>query len=190
MRGGVRARRLRGTGPGGNRLATPPLVWSELQDLATDYGVRPDPSETPRTFSARLHASTAMHPRASTDPGNGPGQDALTADSVTVDAVTALTDAYERHQYGRPAGRDDARRALTEESATKHIGQVRQALRRNAGIGGRLRADWLPPSVLSRWGSVAGWPFRVLALAAVRAGRAAAVLWRRTRNGLRRLREG
>ena len=202
MRGGIRARRLRGTGTGRNRLAEPPLVWSELQDLATDYGVRPEPSETPRTFSARLRGSLAMRLRAASDPGgapdrgsgpdagNGPRHDAGTLNAQTVHAVTVLTDAYERHQYGRPAGQDATGHGLTEEAAVEHIGQVRQALRRNAGIVGRLRADWLPPSVLSRWGSVARWPFGVLGRAASRVGRAASALWRRTRSGLRRLRAG
>ncbi|HEY3574996.1 MAG TPA: DUF3488 and transglutaminase-like domain-containing protein [Arthrobacter sp.] len=185
VRGGIRARRLRGTGAGRDRLAEPPLVWSELQDLATDYGVRPEPSETPRTFSARLRGSAAMSQRAGSSPDSGHGPDA-----GTVQAVTVLTDAYERHQYGRPAGRDGTRVGLPEEAAVEHIGQVQQELHRNAGLAGRLRADWLPPSVLSRWGAVAGWPFRVLARAALRVGHAASVLWRRTGSGLRRLREG
>jgi hypothetical protein len=67
---------------------------------------------------------------------------------------------------------------------------VRRALRRNAGIVGRLRADWLPRSVLSRWGSVSGWPFRAMGRASLRTGHGASMLWRRTRSGLRRLREG
>ena len=205
VRGGIRARRLRGTGTGRNRLAEPPLVWSELQDLATDYGVRPEPSETPRTFSARLRSSPAMRPRAEANPGLEPdtgsrpepaggGHDTggkNTGPTPRLDrAVTVLTDAYERHQYGRPAAQDGTRRGLPEETAVEHIGQVRRALRRNAGMVGRLRADWLPRSVLSRWGSVSGWPFRALGRAALRTGHDASVLWRRTRSGLRRLREG
>ncbi|UKA55703.1 DUF3488 and transglutaminase-like domain-containing protein [Arthrobacter sp. FW305-BF8] len=202
VRGGVRTRRLRGTGTGRNRLAEPPLVWSELQDLATDYGVRPEPSETPRTFSARLCGSPAMRLRAETDPGSGPdtggapntgsgsAHNARTFPAQTVHAVSVLTDAYERHQYGRPAGQDAERHGLPEEAAVGHVGQVRQALRRNAGVVGRLRADWLPPSVLSRWGSVARWPFGVMGRAASRVGHAASALWRRTRSGLRRLRAG
>lgn len=202
VRGGIRARRLRGTGTGRNRLAEPPLVWSELQDLATDYGVRPEPSETPRTFSARLRGSPAMRLRAESTPAgpdsaNPPdtaiGPDTGSGhrpDAETDRAVTVLTDAYERHQYGRPAAQDGTRRGLPEETAVEHIGQVRRALRRNAGIIGRLRADWLPRSVLVRWGSVAGWPFRVLRRAALGTGHGASVLWRRTRSGLRRLREG
>jgi len=202
VRGGIRARRLRGTGTGRNRLAEPPLVWSELQDLATDYGVRPEPSETPRTFSARLRSSPAMRPQAEANPA-GPDTASLPdagsglgtggrhrPDAETDRAVTVLTDAYERHQYGRPAAQDGTRRGLPEETAVEHIGQVRRALRRNAGIVGRLRADWLPRSVLSRWGSVSGWPFRAMGRASLRTGHGASMLWRRTRSGLRRLREG
>ena len=202
VRGGIRARRLRGTGTGRNRLAEPPLVWSELQDLATDYGVRPEPSETPRTFSARLRSSPAMRPQAEANPA-GPDTASLPdagsglgtggrhrPDAETDRAVTVLTDAYERHQYGRPAAQDGTRRGLPEETAVEHIGQVRRALRRNAGMVGRLRADWLPRSVLSRWGSVAEWPVRVLGRAALGTGHGASALWRRTRSGLRRLREG
>jgi hypothetical protein len=197
VRGGIRARRLRGTGTGRNRLAEPPLVWSELQDLAMDYGVRPEPSETPRTFSARLRGSPAMRLRAEPDPGSGPdtggGPDAGSGngpEAKTVHAVTVLTDAYERHQYGRPAAQDGTRPGIQEESAAEHIVQVRRALRRNAGIGRRIRADWLPPSVLSRWGSAARRPFHALGRPVRLMGHAASVLWRRTRSGLRRLREG
>ena len=202
VRGSRRARRLRGTGADGNRLAEPPLVWSELQDLATDYGVRPEPSETPRTFAARLRASLAARPQAEGGPGGrhgakpvdaeAAGAETVAAEAVdagTAHAVTVLTDAYERHQYGRPPGPDSAV-GLPEHAAIGNISQVRQALRRNAGTAGRLRADSLPPSVLARWGSVAGWPFRVLGWAALRTRRAVSALWRRTRTGLRRLREG
>ncbi|HKS02079.1 MAG TPA: DUF4129 domain-containing protein, partial [Arthrobacter sp.] len=174
VRAGVRARRLRGTGSGRNRVTEPPLVWSELQDLATDYGVRPQPSETPRTFSARLRGSLTPEP----------------PDAGTAQAVTVLTDAYERHRYGRPSGQDSVHPGLPEEAAVAHINKVRRALRRKAGIVGRLHADWLPPSVISRWGAVAGWPFRVLGRAALRTGRAASALSRRTRSGIRRLRQG
>jgi hypothetical protein len=174
VRGGLRSRRLRGTGSGRNRLAEPPLVWSELQDTAMDYGVRPRPSETPRTFSARLRNSLAAGP----------------LDAGTSQAVAVLTDTYERHQYGRPSGQDSVPAGLPEEAAVEHISQVRRALRRKAGVTGRLRADWLPPSVLSRWGTVAGWPLRVLARATLLVGRSASALWHRTRSGIRRLRQG
>ncbi|WP_260681085.1 hypothetical protein [Arthrobacter sp. KBS0703] len=39
---------------------------------------------------------------------------------------------------------------------------MREALRRNAGVMSRLRADWLPPSVMSRWARIAGAPFRAV----------------------------
>jgi hypothetical protein len=67
---------------------------------------------------------------------------------------------------------------------------VRKALRRNAGLPGQLRADWLPPSVMSRFGRIAGAPFRAAGRVAAKTGRAAAGSWNRARDGLRRLREG
>jgi hypothetical protein len=55
---------------------------------------------------------------------------------------------------------------------------------------GRLRAEWLPLSVMSRWGSIAGAPFRAVGSTAAHAAKAAAGSWTRARDGLRRLRNG
>jgi hypothetical protein len=106
--------------------------------------------------------------------------------------VHGLTAAFERHQYGRPAaaGGPAETAASPDPRAAQEIAAVRKALRRNAGPLGRLRAEWLPPSVMSRWGSLAGAPFRAVARAVARAGKAAAGSWTRARDGLRRLREG
>lgn len=196
VRTGLRSRRLRG--PARTGQAAAPLAWAELRDLATDYGVRPLPSETPRAFSARLSSSPALGPgpHPNTPDAQAPGSSGhLEASSGHLDAETAvhgLTAAFERHQYGRPAaaGSPEETAASPDPRAAQEIAVVRKALRRNAGPLGRLRAEWLPPSVMSRWGSLAGAPFRAVARGVARAGKAAAGSWTRARDGLRRLREG
>jgi transglutaminase-like putative cysteine protease len=195
VRTSLRRRRLRGPARNGqaaqNRQAMAPLAWAELQDLATDYGVRPVPSETPRTFSARLRGSPALIPADNA----GPEATEVSEQRAAEAAVTDLTGAFERHQYGRPGSPvEKASPAETvrppDPSAADKIRVVRKALRRNAGLPGRLRADWLPPSVMSRFGRTAGSPFRAVGRVAAKAGRAAAGFWIRARDGLRRLREG
>ncbi len=101
VRTGLRSRRLRGPAARTGQAAAP-LAWAELRDLATDYGVRPLPSETPRAFSARLSSSPALRPAPHP---NAPDARAPRS-SGHLEAETAvhgLTAAFERHQYGRPA---------------------------------------------------------------------------------------
>jgi transglutaminase-like putative cysteine protease len=192
----LRSRRLRGPAARGGQAAAP-LAWAELRDLATDYGIRPLPSETPRAFSARLSDSPAL--------GRAPAANAAEAQAPRPPghpeadtAVRDLTAAFERHQYGRPAaGAGTAASAdptgpssPADPSAAQKIAAVQKALRRNAGLMGRLRAEWLPLSVMSRWGSIAGAPFRAVGSTAAHAAKAAAGSWTRARDGLRRLRNG
>ncbi len=176
VRSGVRARRLQQrSSPGEDRNArrgflrrrrsqgppanAPELAWAELQDLATDYGVPPSASETPRRFSARLRGSSALgEPEGIDDAGHT--------------AVESLTWDFERHRFGRPL-RQGA------QPAADRIAAVRASLQGNARWLKRMRAEWLPPSVTSRWGHIAGWPFRVV-------GRSVAGATRATGRGLRR----
>jgi hypothetical protein len=196
----VRSRRLR-AGDAGQGPAPAPLAWSELQDLATDYGVPPLPSETPRAFSARLRSFLALRrtakARVAEAPARAvPGQTAAEAQSSAERAAGAavqdLTAAYERHEYGRPGAAPTAASGGSgaENAGADNIAAVRKVLRRNAGVLGRLRAEWLPPSVMARWGHTAGTPFRAVRRAAARAGRAVAGSWTGARDGLRRLRDG
>jgi hypothetical protein len=70
-------------------------------------------------------------------------------------AVGALTRDFERLEFGRPA----------EELATpagERIAAVRAALREKSSLWVRLRADWLPPSVMARWAALAASPFEPL----------------------------
>jgi transglutaminase-like putative cysteine protease len=207
VRTSVRSRRLRvpdaGQGPD-----PAPLAWSELRDLATDYGVPPSSSETPRAFSARLRSFLALPRTAKTREVEAPAravpvqsaaEGQASAERAAEAAVQDLTAAYERHEYGRPgpvpgaasggsaAGAENTR---GENTWAENIAAVRKVLRRNAGVLGRLRAEWLPPSVMARWGHTAGAPFRAAGRAAARAGRAVAGSWTGARDGLRRLRDG
>ncbi|MCB5272762.1 Protein-glutamine gamma-glutamyltransferase [Arthrobacter sp. SO5] len=178
-RGRLRRRRLNSARASDG---VPPALpaWAELRDLATDYGVAPHPSETPRHFSERLRASAALG-----------GPDRL--DGAGHGAVSALTRDFERRQYGRPdagdgtegaAGRPDGR------TAAVRIAAVQASLRANARPFARVRATWLPPSVLSRWRLASLAPFRALSRRAQLTRRGVAGSWTRLRAGLRRVRRG
>ncbi|MFF2842824.1 DUF3488 and DUF4129 domain-containing transglutaminase family protein [Paenarthrobacter sp. NPDC057981] len=127
--------------PPGYKDPGPDLAWAELQDLATDYGMPSTPSETPRHFSARLRSSAAL--------GESGG-----LDDAAHTAVASLTADYERLRYGRLA--------VAAPPASPRIAVVRESLRNNARWLVRFRADWLPPSMMRRWGRALGSPFRAL----------------------------
>ncbi|WP_411375904.1 DUF3488 and transglutaminase-like domain-containing protein [Arthrobacter sp. MPF02] len=150
VRAGLRARRLR---PRDSAEAVP-LAWSELLDLGRDYGVAPATSETPRAYSSRLRRHLG-------DPGG--------TDAAADQAVGVLTTAFERHRYGRPplpaagqeahdAGRPGA--VPTGGGAGARLAALELALRENATFLQRLRAAWLPPSVMGRLGRLVGAPAR------------------------------
>jgi transglutaminase-like putative cysteine protease len=199
VRMGVRARRLRSQDPSSGRAV--PLAWYELLDLGTDYGLPPGPSETPRTYSARLRGSSLL--------GEAGGMD-----DAAHQAVVSLTADFERRKYGPPQPENvppdemlpDAAPALGApaagtthpqspgltggpEPAPARIGAVQLSLRANAPFSRRLRADWLPPSVMRRWGRILTAPFRALGRLARGTAKAAARSWSRARGGLRRLSE-
>ncbi|WP_427173957.1 transglutaminaseTgpA domain-containing protein [Arthrobacter sp. 92] len=185
-RAGLRARRLKDShNAGAGPMAR--SAWAELQDLATDYGLRPRASETARLFSRRLLSSGALGPPGGQDDGARRAVESLTAD-------------FERQQYGRPVRERPAghRPALDREasgagagtSASDRLAEVQWSFRAHSRPLQRLRAAWLPPSVLARWGQGAAAPFRAGSRAAAHARRAGARSWRRLRDGLRRLRQG
>jgi transglutaminase-like putative cysteine protease len=171
VRVSLRSRRLRGAPASGGR--PPESAWAELRDLATDYGVSPGISETPRHFAGRLRGSGAL---GSPDEANDAG----------ARAVASLTADFERQQYGRPPGHPPAAGA----PAADRIAWVQASLRRHARPSKRFRAEWLPPSVMNRWGLIAAAPFRAISRPAAKLGQAAALSWRTVRDGLRRLRQG
>ncbi|WP_028270416.1 DUF3488 and transglutaminase-like domain-containing protein [Arthrobacter sp. UNC362MFTsu5.1] len=186
VRTGLRSQRLRrAPSPGGNAAAA---AWAELRDLATDYGLAPGLSETPRHFSGRLRSSAAL---------GGPDN----ADDAGARAVASLTADYERQQYGPPAGTPDGAAAAgaagtagaagaAAPSAADRMAVVQASLRRHSRPARRLRAEWLPPSVMNRWGRIVTAPLRAVARAAAIPAQAAARSWRTVRDGLRRLRQG
>ncbi|ABK02602.1 transglutaminase domain protein [Arthrobacter sp. FB24] len=172
VRAGLRSRRLRSVPAlGGNTAAA---AWAELRDLATDYGLAPGPSETPRHFSSRLSGSGALGAR----------------DNAGIRAVAALTTDFERQQYGPPAGRAGGAEDVAAPSAAERIAVIQASLRRHSRRGRQLRAEWLPPSVMNRWGRIVSAPFRAVLRAAAKPAQAAARSWRTVRDGLRRLRRG
>ena len=180
IRTGLRSRRLR-PGP----LASDDSAlqsWAELRDLAVDYGVPPRPSETPRHFSARLRRSGAL--------GEEDGRD-----GAAHRAVASLVQDFERREYGRPlrsqAAPDGSRPGGTPAAiAAARIDLIIAALRANARRLVKFRASWLPPAVMNRWRSTLGTPFRAVSRRVAAWRRAAARTWVRTRDGLRRVREG
>jgi transglutaminase-like putative cysteine protease len=171
VRSGIRARRLR---PGG-----PVLAWAELQDLATDYGVPPVPSETPRHFAARLSNSAVLGaPVAAASPS---GAD----DDAGQHAVASLTGDFERQRYGPPAGVPADTAAEQANPAPIRIAAVRAAFRRNATWFEAFRADWFPPSLMSRWFQLLSTPFRWLGGMSTAAARRAAASWQRLFSSIR-----
>ncbi|MGO4856480.1 transglutaminase TgpA family protein [Arthrobacter sp. 2MCAF14] len=166
VRSGIRARRLRPArakhpGSGGTAGQAEPrdgpvLAWAELQDLATDYGVPPVPSETPRHFAARLSSSVALGgPAAAASPSGA-------ADDAGQHALASLTGDFERQRYGPPAGIPANTTAEEANPAGDRITAVRAAFRRNASWFAVFRADWFPPSLMSRWFQLLWSPFRWL----------------------------
>ncbi|MGO4471904.1 DUF3488 and DUF4129 domain-containing transglutaminase family protein [Arthrobacter sp. M-10] len=171
VRSGIRARRLR---PGG-----PVLAWAELQDLATDYGVPPVPSETARHFAARLSNSAVLGaPVAAASPS---GAD----DDAGQHAVASLTGDFERQRYGPPAGVPADTAAEQANAAPIRIAAVRAAFRRNATWFEAFRADWFPPSLMSRWFQLLSTPFRWLGGMSTAAARRAAASWQRPFSSIR-----
>jgi len=127
--------------------------------------------------------------RASTvfgEPGgaDGPGQR----------AAAALTEDFEREQYGRPGGVAGPARAAGSadpaDSAAARIALVQASLRANAGFLVRLRAAWLPPSVMAGWRRALPAPRRFLSRTAQRTRRGLAESWGKIRNSVRRVRRG
>jgi transglutaminase-like putative cysteine protease len=173
VRLGVRARRLRSSDPPLPEAI--PLAWLELRDLGTDYGLPPGPSETPRTYSARLRGSHLLG-----EPGG--------MDGAAHRAVISLTADFERRAYGPPAA--DSQHAGKEEPAAARIAALHSSMRANVTRSRRLRADWLPPSVIALWERILTAPFRFMGRAARQTARAAARSWSRARDGLRRSSEG
>ena len=175
LRAGLRSRRLRGAPSAGGTTAE--AAWAELRDLATDYGLSPGLSETPRHFSSRLRGSGALG-----EPDR--------PDDAGARAVASLTADFERHQYGRPGGVAEGSDVPSGPSAADRIAAIQASLRSHARPARRLRAEWLPPSVMNRWGRTASAPFRGIGRAVAITAQAAARSWRTVRDGLRRLRQG
>jgi transglutaminase-like putative cysteine protease len=169
-RTGIRARRLRPASPGTAAV----LAWSEMVDLATDYGLPRKSSETPRAYSARLRESALLG-----EPGG--------LDDGAHRAAAALTAEFERREYGRPSAgaRGPAEASLSvpgtagfnQEVTGARIAALESALRANAPVLRRLRAVWVPPSVMGRLGRLLAAPFRAAGTAAARAAKAAARFW-------------
>ncbi|WP_375372170.1 transglutaminaseTgpA domain-containing protein [Pseudarthrobacter sp. AB1] len=143
VRVGRRARRLRTEDRA--REDAVPLAWAEIRDLGTDYGLPPESSETARTYSARFRQSSLL--------GESGGMD-----DAAHQAIRSLTSDFERRHYGPPV-QDPAGRGRTGAIAPR-IAAVQQTLRANASLPRRLRADWLPPSVLGLWAWLLAAPFK------------------------------
>nr|WP_258806090.1 DUF3488 and transglutaminase-like domain-containing protein [Pseudarthrobacter sp. NS4] len=167
VRAAVRVRRLRPRDQGD----AVPLAWSEMLDLGTDYGVSPDSSETPRAYSARLRGHLG-------EPGG--------MDGAAHRAAAALTAGFERHRYGPPVPADagteaaDGRQTGTDAKgadAAAQLAALEFSLRANATLPQRLRAAWLPPSVMGRLGRILAAPFRAAGRAMAATARAAARSW-------------
>jgi transglutaminase-like putative cysteine protease len=173
VRIGIRSRRLQR--PDQDNGDAVPLAWAELRDLGTDYGLPPQSSETARAYSAHLRRSALLG-----EPGG--------MDNDAHEAVLTLTADFERRNYGRPGS--PAASAEKPERIAPRISAVRQSLRDNASLPRRLRADWLPASVLGHWARLLAAPFQGIRVLTLRALKAAAHFWSRAGVGLFRPRRG
>jgi transglutaminase-like putative cysteine protease len=167
VRTAIRARRLRPRDPGD----AVPLAWTEMLDLGTDYGVAPGSSETPRAYSMRLRGHLG-------EPGG--------MDGAAHRAAAALTAGFERHRFGPPppaAGGQEAddggpaRPGAKSSAASGQLAALELSLRANATLPQRLRAAWLPPSVMGRLGRITAAPFRAAGRAVAVTAKAAARSW-------------
>ncbi|WP_461174341.1 DUF3488 and transglutaminase-like domain-containing protein [Arthrobacter sp. Z1-9] len=175
-RAGIRARRLRAAEPD----AAAAMAWSEMVDLGTDYGLPPKSSETPRGYGARLRESGLL--------GEAGG-----LDDAAHRAAAALTSDFERREYGPPPPTTDAPGGRTgrtgpraaggnaaggnQEVSGARIAALETALRAHAPVLRRLRALWVPPSVVGRLGRLLAAPFRAAGAATVHTAKAAARFW-------------
>lgn len=164
VRAAVRGRRLWPRDPGD----AVPLAWNELLDLGMDYGVPAEQSETPRAYAGRLRGRL----------GEPDGMDAAAHQAVGV-----LTGEFERFRYGRPpaaptrqAMDDDGRpgAAAPGGGAAARLAALEDSLRANATLPQRLRATWLPPSVMARLGRILAAPAKFAGRVAVATAQAAA----------------
>ncbi|MBP2217764.1 DUF3488 and transglutaminase-like domain-containing protein [Arthrobacter sp. CAN_C5] len=142
-------RRRRFSGAGGGRAAAA-LAWAEVVDLAADYGHPALPVDTPRTFTARLAATTGI-------------------DGAAGSALVRLRTAYEAAQYadptllsavsgtlptpapssgGAPAGiRTETTPKLAPPDGWDDVQSVAGALRDRSSRATRIRALLLPRSL-------------------------------------------
>ncbi|MDQ0801954.1 DUF3488 and transglutaminase-like domain-containing protein [Arthrobacter sp. SLBN-112] len=126
-----------------------PLAWNELTDLGTDYGLPAGPSESPRAYSARFRETLLGEPDG--------------MDREAHQAVALLTSAFEHHRYGRPDDGSPPTRGRAHPAAQDikaGVAALADSLRQNATLPRRLRAAWLPPSVIRRLGLLVDVPFR------------------------------
>ncbi|NUP58388.1 MAG: DUF4129 domain-containing protein, partial [Pseudarthrobacter sp.] len=132
--------------------------------LGADYGLPPGASETPRAYAVRFRRTLLGEPGG--------------MDEQAHQAVRMLTTGFERYRYGRPdsGGNPGFRAGADVPDAGTGVAALETALRENAPLIRRLRAAWLPPSVMARLGRLAGLPFRAAGRAIRKTAQAAAHL--------------
>jgi hypothetical protein len=104
-------------------------AWDELIDTMIDYRLPVDFASTPRATSERLIAAAALDEWAAT-------------------GARLIGHAEERARY--------ARQPLRSDDLTGSLRAVRDAVRQRVSWRTRLRAVFLPPSVLGRWQAAVG----------------------------------
>nr|WP_275941207.1 transglutaminaseTgpA domain-containing protein [Planosporangium flavigriseum] len=104
-------------------------AWDELIDTMVDYRLPLDLASTPRATSEHLVKTAALDEWAAT-------------------GARLLGQAEERARY--------ARQPLRSDDLTGSLRAVRDAIRQRVSWRTRLRAAFLPASVLSRWRAAAG----------------------------------
>jgi transglutaminase-like putative cysteine protease len=123
------------------------VAWREIHDTATDLAIAWDDRVTLRAAAARLQTSFGRSERADPStrmaPRRGPA-----ADPAATAALSRLTGLLERARYARRLPAD----ATTLDQVKADVDACVSAMRAGVGRGRRVRADWMPRSLLGRRG--------------------------------------
>ncbi len=182
VRAGLRSRRLRGSpAPGGSTAACWPGLncgtWPRTTAWLPESARRPGTS--PAGFADRVHWAGRME-RTTPVRGRLP-RSPLTLNASSTAGLPAIPEGAatgRRRRCRRGFGRRQDRRGSRHPCGGTHA------------LAQRLRADWLPPSVMNRWGRMPRRPSGPSRVPPPNWRQAAARSWRTVRDGLRRLRQG
>ncbi|HYO41098.1 MAG TPA: DUF3488 and transglutaminase-like domain-containing protein [Nocardioidaceae bacterium] len=141
----VRRRRWAGASTPGGRVEA---AWDEIRDTAADLAISWDDRVTLRTSAARLQSSFG-HPDHPDDALGRGSQRGAVANPEAAAALHRLVGLLERSRYARHLPDEEAGAQQVRADADL----CREAMRAGAGRRRRVRATWLPVSLLASVGT-------------------------------------